>query len=127
MRYDAVLTGSAHEKACGLLLRHVRAGRLQEELCFALWRPSTGATRESALIFEIIPPSDGERHLHGNASFEPGYLTRAVKLACSSKAGLAFMHNHLSDGWQNMSEEDVIAERDRISPPLVPAGSRWSG
>ena len=122
MKYDAVLTDSVHENACAFLLKHVNAGKLQEELCFALWRPSTGATRKSALIFDIIPPTDGERHLHGNASFEPEYLTRAVKAACAQKAGLAFMHNHFSDGWQGMSEPDLVAERDRISPPVRATG-----
>ena len=122
MTYDAVLTGAVHEEACTLLLKHVREGRIQEDLCFALWRPSTGATRKSALIFDIVPPLEGDRHLHGNASFEPGYLARAVRLACSRKTGLAFMHNHLSGGWQGMSDEDVVAERDRISPPARATG-----
>lgn len=116
MNYDAVLTGNVHEQACAHLLRHVREGYRQEELCFALWRPSTGATRQSALIFQIVLPQEGERHLNGNASFEPDYLTRVVKLAISRKVGLAFMHNHLSEGWQDMSNPDVIAERDRIAP-----------
>ena len=122
MTYDAVLTESADQDASAHLLRHIRSGRQQEDLCFAFWRPSTGATRMSALIFEILHPLDGERHLHGGASFEPSYLTRAVSLACSKKVGLAFMHNHLSDGWQGMSDADVIAERDRISPPARATG-----
>ena len=122
MKYDAVLTESVHENAYAMLLEHFHAGQRQEELCFALWRPSTGATRKSALIFDITPPLNGERHLHGNASFEPSYLTRAVKVACAQKAGLAFMHNHLSGGWQGMSEADLIAERDRISPPTRATG-----
>ena len=50
------------------------------------------------------------------------YLVRAVKLACAKKVGLAFMHNHFTDGWQEMSAEDVIAERDRISPPTRASG-----
>lgn len=118
MTYDAVLTGAAHEKACSLLLRHVRQGLMQEELCFALWRPSTGASRKSALVFEVVPPLAGDCHRRGNVSFEPSYLARAVRLACARNAGLALMHNHLSDGWQAMSKEDVIAERDRVSPPV---------
>ena len=117
MRHEAVFPDAVHRQACDLLLRHVRKGRKQEELCFALWRPSTGAERESALIFRIIPPLEGERRLHGAASFESSYLARAVKLARENQAGLAFMHNHLAPGWQGMSEADVIAERDRISPP----------
>ena len=122
MRCDAVLTWRVHEQACGLLLGHSRAGQQQEDLCFALWRPATGATRKSALVFDIVPPAAGERHLHGNASFEPGYLTRVARLACAAKAGLAFMHNHLSGGWQGMSEADVVAERDRIAPPARATG-----
>ena len=117
MKYDAVLTDAIHRQAAGLLLQHVRAGRRQEELCFALWRPGTGAERQSALVFEIIPPGDGERILHGGASFQPAYLTRSIRLALQNRCGLAFMHSHLSPGWQGMSAVDVVAERDRIAPP----------
>ena len=122
MTFDAALTEAVHRQATDHLLRHVRAGRHQEELCFALWRPATGAGRRSALIFELVLPNDGERHLHGNASFEPGYLTRAVKLACSRNVGLAFMHNHFSDGWQAMSGPDRVAEGERIAPPARATG-----
>ncbi len=122
MTFDAVLTEEVHRQATDHLLQYVRADQRQEELCFALWRPATGANRQSALIFELVLPDDGERHLHGNASFEPGYLTRAVKLACSRKVGLAFMHNHFSDGWQDMSGPDRIAERERIAPPARATG-----
>ena len=122
MTFDAVLTESAHRQACDHLLRHVRGGHRQEEVCFALWRPATGANRRSAIVFELVLPTAGERHLHGNASFEPGYLTRAVRLACARGAGVAFMHNHLGPGWQDMSGPDVTAERDRIAPPARASG-----
>ena len=122
MTFDAVLTEAVHRQACDHLLRHVRGGHRQEEVCFALWRPATGASRRSAIVFELVLPTAGERLLHGNASFEPGYLTRAVRLACARGAGLAFMHNHLSGGWQDMSEPDVTAERDRIAPPARASG-----
>ena len=122
MTFDAVLTEAVHRQACDHLLRHVRGGHRQEEVCFALWRPASGAGRRSAIVFELVLPAAGERLLHGNASFEPGYLTRAVRLACARGAGLAFMHNHLSGGWQDMSEPDVTAERDRIAPPARASG-----
>ena len=122
MIYDAVLTQSAHDSASAHLLRHVSAGRMQEELCFALWRPSTGATRKTAIVFEIIAPVTGDRNLHKSASFEPAYLTRAIRLAIQKKVGLAFMHNHFTDGWQNMSKPDIVAERDRISPAARATG-----
>ena len=120
MKYDVALTESLHEDICKVLLQHIRQG--QEDLLFALWRPSTGAARESALIFDVIQPLAGERELHGNASFDPSYLTRAVGIACQKKVGLAFMHNHLTDGWQGMSMPDIVAERDRISPPARATG-----
>ena len=27
------------------------------------------------------------------------------------------MHSHPTEGWQDMSHTDIIAERDRIAPP----------
>ncbi len=68
-------------------------------------------------MYRVIPPLEGERLLHGNASFEPGYLFRAVREAQREDAGLAFMHSHPSDGWQGMSAADVRAERDVIAFP----------
>ena len=32
------------------------------------------------------------------------------------------MHNHFTEGWQGMSEPDIIAERDRIAPPARASG-----
>ena len=136
--YDTVFSEEVHDRASAYLLRHVHAGQMQEDLCFALWRPSTGSNRKTAIVFQILPPEGGDRNLHGNASFEPAYLTRAIRIACDRGAGLAFMHNHLSGGWQDMSVPDVIAERDRISPaaratglPLVGltlgTDNSWSG
>ena len=122
MKYDVALAESLHEDICDDLLQHIRQGDMQEDLLFALWRPSTGADRESALIFDVIRPLAGERELHGNASFDTSYLARAVGIACQKEVGLAFIHNHLTDGWQEMSIPDIVAERDRISPPARATG-----
>ena len=122
MIYDTVLTQDAHDSASAYLLRHVNAGHMQEDLCFALWRPSTGATRTAAIVFKILPPLPSDRNLHGSVSFEPSYLTRAIRVAIETSAGLAFMHNHFTDGWQDMSVPDVVAERDRISPAARATG-----
>ena len=122
MRYDAVLTHAAHTQACDLLLQHIRKEQRQEDLCFALWRPATGSERQTALISRLVPPGDGERQLHGNASFEARYLARAVRLAHAERAGLAFMHSHFGPGWQDMSAADVVAERDRIAAPARACG-----
>ena len=123
MRFEAVLPETLAEEAKDHLLGPSRRGELQEELCFALWRPSTGACRTTGLLTELLLPLRGERNLHGNVSFEPQYLARAARRACQTSTGVAFMHSHPSSaGWQAMSDADVLAERDRIAPPARAAG-----
>lgn len=117
MRYEAAFTYEAHTTATDHLLQHFRHGIQQEDLCFGLWRPSTGQRRRTALIYQIIPPQPRERSLHGNASFNPEYMGRAVAEARRQKAGLAFMHSHPHPGWQLLSNPDRRAERDVIAYP----------
>ena len=117
MNYDVVITEQANETATHHLLSHFKRGQYQEDLCFALWSPSTGESRTTAIVHKIILPRDGERELHGGASFLPAYLTRSLLLARSENCGLAFMHSHPTAGWQGMSETDIVAERDVLAPP----------
>ena len=53
--------------------------------------------------------------LHGNASFEGKYLTRATRKAKQKGAGLVMMHSHPATGWQDLSEPDILAERDIVA------------
>ena len=116
MSYEVVLTEDANDAAIDHLLSHLRRGRIQEDLCFALWSPSTGTTRTTAIVREIILPKDNDRDLHGGATFHPTYLTECLFRARSEGLGLAFMHSHPAHGWQAMSEADIVAERDVIAP-----------
>lgn len=125
--HEAVLTSEANEAACSHLLQHYRQGRQQEDLCFGLWTPSTGAERETAIVTDILLPIGGERHLHGNVSFEPSFLTRATRAAIKRGQGLVFMHSHPSAGWQDMSIPDIKAERDRISDTARATGKPLVG
>ena len=78
----------------------------QEDLTFALWYPSEGLSRTTALLVRHIEAEPGDREIHGNVSFNPGYLQRALEEALRHRAGLAFLHSHPFPGWQHMSEDD---------------------
>ena len=122
MNCEVALTGEADACLREHILGHYERGTRQEDLSFALWRPSTGESRFSALVDEVLLPDEGERTLHGNASFSPEYLARATWTACDKRSGLVFIHSHPSEGWQGMSAEDVRAERDVISYTAMATG-----
>ena len=119
MRHEVALTYNAHSILKQHLLQHFEKGQLQEDLCFALWRKSTSSDRTSALIDEVLVPAPDERLLHGNASFMPEYMARAIRQALDNRAGLAFLHSHPGPGWQGMSQPDVVAERDILAYPTA--------
>jgi hypothetical protein len=106
MRFSVAIPTSVDATLQQHLLRPDR----QEDLCFALWHPSQGATRTTALIGEALLPLSAERRVHGNTSFLPEYVERVIKVAVSNGAGVAFLHSHLGPGWQGMSPDDVAAE-----------------
>ena len=122
MRYEVALTEDADRTAREHLLQHFRKRKRQEDVCFAMWRPSTGANRYTALIDRVELPGPGERLLHGNASFEPEYVARVIREARKQGAGVALMHSHPGKGWQGMSEADVEAERDVLAYPAGATG-----
>ena len=90
MNSEVAFTSKVDSVASEHLLQHYHRNEHQEDLCFALWRPSTGQLRRTALIDEIILPQRSERILHGNASFEPNYLSRVAKIALKKKSGYSF-------------------------------------
>ena len=122
MRSEVTFTAESDSISSRHLLQHYNRNTLQEDLCFALWRPSNGNNRRNALIGEIILPNEGERLLHGNASFQPSYVGRVMHRARQENAGVAFMHSHPNPGWQRMSPADVEAERDVLAYPAGVTG-----
>jgi molybdopterin/thiamine biosynthesis adenylyltransferase len=107
MRLAAAIDGAVADALEGHLLR----GDRQEDLCFGIWLPSTGIARTTSIVRSPLLPHDGERHVHGNASFESGYVLRAARAAAAAGGGLAFMHSHPAGrGWQGMSDPDEVAE-----------------
>ena len=78
--HSVAMSTKTHHALAGHLLQHY-VHRRQEDLCFALWRPSQGQSRLTALVSEIILPEEDERKLHGNVSFEGHYFERALAIA----------------------------------------------
>ena len=95
---------------------HLLRADHQEDLTFALWTPSSGATRETALLHTVVPPLRGDRQVRGNVSFNPAYVERVTALAAREKCGVAFLHSHPGPGWQGMSRDDVAAETKLAGP-----------
>lgn len=114
------MASATNEALLDHLLRHYRLGADQEELCFALWRPSAGRSRFSGLLLESILPGEGDRNLHENASFNAAYFARVIARALEAEAGIAFLHGHPGPGWQGMSPDDVMAEQ-RMAPRVFGA------
>lgn len=121
---SVAMTAAVDRAAREHLLRFDR----QEDICFGLWRGSKGQTRTTALIERLILPHEGERNVHGNASFEPIFLERAMAEAAASEAGLALLHSHpLGRGWQGLSRDDVFAEQNNTGAVLGATGHPFVG
>lgn len=106
MKYSIALSSTVHDTATGHLVRPDG----QEDLCFAVWFPSRGRDRCTALLHQVLLPQAGDRRVHGNVSFLPQYFERALGAALGAGGGVAFLHSHPAPGWQAMSLDDVRAE-----------------
>ncbi|VVB84929.1 ThiF family protein [uncultured archaeon] len=110
-----------------LAINHLLRNDAQEDLCFALWKPSSGSSRKTALIHELILPRENERLIHGNASFLPQYIERVIGKALETNSGIAFMHSHLGPGWQDMSYDDYRAEYSNAPAVFAATGLPFVG
>ena len=132
---SVAMTAATEQELLNLLVR----ADGQEDLCLATYRPSTGATRSSALIRTVIPPEHGDRFVHGNATVTADYILRAAEIAQHDECGLALLHSHPgADRWQFMSGADRDTEssyaylvKEITGQPLVgmtlaTANTTWS-
>src|ERR1017187_5399496 len=107
LRYSGAMTAALEQDLRAHLLRPDH----QEDLCMAVYQPSTGAIRSSAVLAQLFLPIEGETEVHGNVSFTGDYVLRVIESATRTGGGVAIMHSHpRSTGWQRMSHEDKDAE-----------------
>lgn len=99
-----------------LLCQHLLRSDKQEDVAFALYKPSLGALRFTAVIYKLILPEDGDRDVHGNVGIQPQYFRRVCELALAEQSGMVLLHSHLGPGWQGMSPDDFITERGYATP-----------
>lgn len=108
--------------------RHLLRYDGQEDLCFALWYPSHGRHRTTALIQRLILPGKEDRNVHGNVSFKPAFFERALAEAAATQAGLALLHSHpMGRGWQGMSKDDIVAEQGNAGAVFGATGLPFVG
>ena len=112
--YSVAVGGEFHRQLVQHLIRRDR----QEDICFATYAPSRGKTRLTSILSSLIFPQPGERKVHGNASFMPVYFERALQVAAERGEGLVLLHSHPGPGWQDMSRDDIVAEK-RLSPAVM--------
>lgn len=83
----------------------------QEDLCITTYRPSSGRTRKSALINEVIIPQPRDRQIHQSATVTAEYILRAANIARDNECGLILVHSHpKAHKWQSMSQSDYDTE-----------------
>lgn len=114
MFFSVAMTEKLHKE----LNQHLDKGIYQEDLTFALYKPSIGKKRCTAILQKVILPLDGDRILNGNVSFITTYIQRVLKEA-GKEYGVAFLHSHLGPGWQGMSSDDIIAEKQRLASAVA--------
>ncbi len=106
-RFSVALAEVTHETLTNHLLRDDG----QEDLCLAMYAPSTGAERDTALLREACLPLEGERKVHGNATVTGRYALRVARQARDLGLGVVILHSHPGGrGWQRLSNLDAEAE-----------------
>ena len=104
---SVAMTAATEKQLVSLLVREDG----QEDLCLATYRPSSGTTRSTALIRAVIPPEEGDRFVHGNATVTGDYIMRAAEIAQKDECGLVLLHSHPgATSWQFMSAPDHDTE-----------------
>jgi hypothetical protein len=109
MRYSVAMTGEAE----AAMREHLIREDGQEDVLAATYTFSTGNERTTAVIRSVVLPGNGDRLVHGNASFTSNYVIRAATEAKARGEGLVLLHSHPGgSGWQQLSRMDHNTESE---------------
>lgn len=108
--FTVAVAGEHHDR----LSAHLTRPDGQEDVCFAVWRPSTGSRRATAAIGEAILPGPDERRVDRTAWFTGDYALRAARAAAAAGGGIALLHSHPgATSWQGAPDGSADAESER--------------
>jgi hypothetical protein len=108
--FVVAVAGEQHDN----LSNHLTRPDGQEDVCFALWWPSTGVRRLTAVIAQPVLPGLDERRVDQTAWFTGDYAFRAACEAAAAGAGLALLHSHPgATSWQGAPEGSADADSER--------------
>jgi hypothetical protein len=114
MRFSVAMTGGTETA----MREHLIRDDGQEDVLAATYAFSTGNERTTAVIRSVIFPGEGERLVHGNASFTGAYVIRAAAEAKARGEGLVLLHSHPGGtGWQHLSgmDHETESEYERVA------------
>jgi hypothetical protein len=108
--FVVALSGEQHNQ----LSNHLARPDGQEDVCFALWWPSAGVRRMTAVIGQPVLPGPDERRVDRTAWFTGDYAFRAARVAAAAGAGIALLHSHPgATSWQGAPDESADADSER--------------
>lgn len=121
------------------LSSHLTRDDGDEDVCIATYVWSTGSSRRTALLRSVLLPEEGDRKVHGNASFNGSYVLRAAVEASRRGEGVVLLHSHPgATTWQGLSgpDRDTESEYERVARTVTgmpmlgmtlgTGGSAWS-
>lgn len=104
------------------LSAHLTRADGDEDVCIATYTWSTGKGRRTALLSKAALPQEGDRLVHGNASFNGGYVLRAATEAARRGEGIVLLHSHPGAmSWQGLSgpDRDTESEYQRVAQAVT--------
>ena len=88
--HESVLSVAIPATTEARLFKHLIRADREEDLLFALWYPSHGNTRYTALIHTPVFPKSGDRQRHGNVSFNQQYLGTSMYAGITERSWCRF-------------------------------------